>query len=94
MIKDEHDKTIRYKSRCCSKGYEAVPGKDFKESFSPVASDTLIRIGFCLYLTYDDYEAEMIDITAAFFGGNYQSPNFYRLARRDAGSRICFEKGS
>jgi hypothetical protein len=67
--KDEHDRTIQYKSRCCSKGYRSVPGKDFKESFSQVASDTLIRIGICLYLTYDDFLAEMIKIMAAFLEG-------------------------
>jgi hypothetical protein len=67
--KDEHDGSIRYKSRCCSKGYEAVPGKDYKESFSPVASDTSIRIGFCIYLWNDDFVAEMIDISAAFLEG-------------------------
>lgn len=75
-IKDEHDGTIRYKARCCNKGYEAVPGKDYKESFSPVASDTSIRIGFCVYLTYTDFEAEMIDITAAFLEGTIRVPTF------------------
>jgi hypothetical protein len=39
-VKDEHDGSRCYKARCCNKGYEAVPGKDYKESFSPVASDT------------------------------------------------------
>ncbi len=74
--KDEHDGTVRFKSRCCNKGYEAVPGKDYKESFSPVASDTSIRIGICLYLTYDDFRAEMIDITAAFLEGTIRVPTF------------------
>jgi hypothetical protein len=74
--KDEHDGSTRYKSRCCNKGYEAVPGKDYKESFSPVASDTSIRIGFCIYLTYDDFEAEMIDISAAFLEGTIRVPCF------------------
>ena len=67
--KNEYDRTTRYKSRCCSKGYKAEPGKDYKESFSPVASDTSIRIGFCIYLTYNDFVAEMINITAAFLKG-------------------------
>jgi hypothetical protein len=75
-IKDEHDGTLRYKARCCNKGYEAVPGKDYKESFSPVASDTSIRIGFCIYLSYDDFVAEMIDITAAFLEGTIRVPTF------------------
>jgi hypothetical protein len=74
--KDEHDGSVRFKARCCNKGYEAVPGKDYKESFSPVASDTSIRIGICLYLTYDDFKAEMIDITAAFLEGTIRVPTF------------------
>jgi hypothetical protein len=72
--KDEHNGSIQFKSRCCNKGYEAVPGKDFKESFSPVACDTSIRIGICLYLTYDNFKAEMIDITG-IFGRNDSSSN-------------------
>jgi hypothetical protein len=68
LKKYEHDGTKRYKSRCCNKGYEAVP-TNYKESFSPGASDTSIRIGFCIYLSYDDYDAETIDITAAFLEG-------------------------
>jgi hypothetical protein len=53
-----------------------VPGKDYKESFSPVASDTLIRIGICIYLTYNDFRAEMIDITVAFLEGTIRVPTF------------------
>jgi hypothetical protein len=53
-----------------------VPGKDYKEYFSPVASDTSIRIGFCIYLTYDNVVAEMIDITVAFLEGIMRVPIF------------------
>jgi hypothetical protein len=72
----EHDGSIRFKSRCCNKGYEAVPGKDYKKLFSPVASDTSIRIGFCIYLTYNNFEAGMINITAAFLEGTIKVPTF------------------
>jgi hypothetical protein len=75
-IKDEHDGTIRIKARCCNKGYKAVPGKDYNESFSPAASDMSIRIGFCIYLMHDNFEAEMIDIMAAFLEGTIRVPTF------------------
>jgi hypothetical protein len=76
LKKDEHDGTKRYKSRCCNKGYEQVPGKDYKESFSPVATDTSIRIGFCIYLMNDDFVAQLIDIEAAFLEGTIAVPTF------------------
>jgi hypothetical protein len=47
--KDKQDGSICCKSRCCSKGYEVVPGKE--------ASNTSIRISFCIYLPYDDFGA-------------------------------------
>jgi hypothetical protein len=74
--KDEHNGILCYKARCCSKGCKAVPRKDCNESFSPVASNTLIRIGFCIYLTYDDFVVEMVDITAAFLEGTIWVPTF------------------
>lgn len=54
-----------------TKGYKAVPGKDYKESCLPVTS---IRIRFCIYLTYVNFEAKMIDITVAFLEGTIQVP--------------------
>jgi hypothetical protein len=76
--KDEHNGSLHFKARCCSKGrYKAVPGKDYtKESFSPVASNTLIRIGFCIYLLHDDFVAEMINITVAYLEGTIWVPTF------------------
>ena len=42
----------------------------------PVVSDTLIRIGLCIYLSNDDFQAEMIDITAEFLEGTIKVPTF------------------
>ena len=75
-IKDEHDGSKRYKSRIVSKGYEQVPGVDFRESFSPVASETTVRIGMGFYLYYENFEIEMIDIEAAFLEGEIDEPVF------------------
>jgi hypothetical protein len=52
-----------------------VPGKDYTESFSSVATDTSVRTGIAIYLFYADchdeltYETELIDIEAAFLEG-------------------------
>jgi hypothetical protein len=50
-IKEEHHGGLRYKSRIVVKGYMQIPGVDFTESFSPVATDATIRmtIGIFLY---------------------------------------------
>jgi hypothetical protein len=41
-----------------------------------VASDTWIRIGFCVYLYNDDLVAEMINILAAFLEGTIRVDTF------------------
>ncbi len=76
--KDEHDNTVKHKSRVCSKGFQMVPGVDYKESFSPVATETTVRVFLCVYLYYCDPElvitfvCEMIDIEAAFLEGDME----------------------
>jgi hypothetical protein len=42
--KTEQNKSIRYKTRIVSKGYMQIPVVDYTESFSPIASDTAIRL--------------------------------------------------
>jgi Reverse transcriptase (RNA-dependent DNA polymerase) len=48
--KTEADDTIRYKARVVVKGYNQIPGVDFTESFSPVATDTTTRLIFAFVL--------------------------------------------
>jgi hypothetical protein len=70
--KDEHDDTVKHKSRVCSKGFQMVPGVDYKEFFSPVATETTVRVFLCVYLFYCNGKLELkfvcgiIDIEAAF----------------------------
>ena len=70
--KDEPDGKISYKSRCFSKGFMQIPGVDYTEKFSPVATDTSIRIVLALILYYwesEGWRPQGIDIEAAFLEG-------------------------
>jgi hypothetical protein len=73
--KNEQDGTIRYKSRVVLKGYVMIPGVDYTESFSPVATDTTVRvtISMTLYRAADGWIDEMIDIEAAFLNADLDS---------------------
>ena len=51
-IKDEHDGTKRRKTRIVTQGFSMIPGKDYTESFSPVAMDISIRTCIALSLYY------------------------------------------
>ena len=64
----EANGTERLKSRIVTKGYLQVPGVDFTEKFSPVATDTSTRIiiGLTLYYTADGWICEAFDVEAAF----------------------------
>jgi hypothetical protein len=74
-IKEEQDGTQRYKSRIVLKGYVMVPGVDYTESFSPVATDTTVRtsIAMALYRQKEGWTIEMIDIEAAFLNAELES---------------------
>ena len=67
-IKQEIDNSLRYKTRLCVKGFHQVPGVDFTESFSPVASGTTIVIVLLITLWNEKKEwiCEMFDVEAAF----------------------------
>ena len=76
--KIEIDGTTRYKSRIVSKGYMQIPGIDYTERYSPVASDTTTRIiiMFALWNHKKGWICETIDIEAAFLEGNIEEPTF------------------
>ena len=64
----EPDGCERLKSRIVSKSFMQVPGVDFTEKFSPVATDTSTRIiiGLVLYYFYLEWVCEAFDVEAAF----------------------------
>jgi hypothetical protein len=68
---------IRYKSRVVLLGYMQVPGVDYTESFSPVATDTTVRstISLTLYREEEGWTIDMIDIEAAFLNADLENDN-------------------
>ena len=72
-IKDEHDGTKRYKSRAVIQGFMEIPGVDYTTSFSPVATDSTIRVTFGVALYYG-WTIEMIDYESAFLNAELDRP--------------------
>ena len=77
-IKHEIDNSLRYKTRLCVKGFHQVPGVDFTESFSPVASGTTIVIVLLITLWNENKEwiCEMFDVEAAFLNAELETPMY------------------
>ena len=67
-LKDEIDNSTRFKTRCVTLGYMMIPGVDFTESFSPVATDEALKhqIAVTLYKKKIGWTMENCDIEAAF----------------------------
>ena len=59
---------VRYKDRIVTLGFMQIPGVDYTESFSPVVTDTGLRIVFKLVLYYDNegWICVSYDVEAAF----------------------------
>src|SRR5688572_26083261 len=78
--KIETDGTTSHKSRVVSKGYMQIPGVDYTEWYSPVASDTTTRmmIMFALQKHKKDWICETIDIEAAFLEGDIEESTFMK----------------
>ncbi|KAI2491012.1 hypothetical protein MHU86_23547 [Fragilaria crotonensis] len=74
-IKEEQDGSLRYKSRIVLKGYVMIPGVDYTEFFSPVATDTTVRttIAVAVYRQGEGWIMEMIDIEAAFLNAELEA---------------------
>ena len=77
--KEEADDKIRYKTRCVSKGYMQIPGVDYTEKFSPVATNQALFLLLALILYYWDakgWRAKGFDVEAAFLEGNLETPMY------------------
>ena len=73
--KHEQDGSIRYKARLVVCGFNQIPGVDYTESFSPVATKTSIHalIGFALFY---NWEMTMLDVKAAFLNAKSENETF------------------
>ena len=69
--KQEANGSTRYKSRVVSKGYMQIPGADYTERYSPVATDTTTRLEIVLCLHYV-WMLESFDIEFAFLEGDIE----------------------
>jgi hypothetical protein len=88
--KIKHDGSIQYKARICTKGFMMIPGIDFEESYSPVATDSSnkIVIGVSLYFRNQaringDYRQQWIleayDVEAAFLSGEVRKKIYLEI---------------
>ena len=74
-LKDEIDGSIRFNSRCVTLGCMMIPGVDFTEIFSPVATDEVLKfqIGITLYNKKKGWTMENCDIEAAFLESDMEN---------------------
>ena len=71
------------KSRTVVRGYEQEPGIDFVESFSPLATNTTIRVVLCTVLKMrdknHDWKIQMVDVEAAFLNAEVDTDVFIEM---------------
>jgi len=81
--KVEADKSCRFKTRMTMKGFMLQPGIDYKETLSPVATETSTRMVINIYLYGAEglpenndikFKIDMIDIEAALLEGKLPNP--------------------
>ena len=78
-VKDLADGTMKRKARIVVQGFNQIPGVDYTESFSPVATDTAIRMLLGIFLAHEKHkgwELEMFDIEAAFLNADIETRMF------------------
>ena len=82
--KNEVNGTTRFKTRVVTKGYMQIPGVDYTEKFSPVATNAAIMIVVALILYFWDshgWRAMGLDTEAAFLEGKLEIPMYLTIPR-------------
>ena len=84
-------------------GYQQIPGIDYTESHSPVATDVAIRMAIGIALFNDGWNIHVIDIEAAFLEGKLDKPMFVEwlpgmielgfLSKEEARKYVCMLTG-
>ena len=79
-IKNEQDGSKRYKSRLCVKGFHQIPGVDYTESFSPVATESTIQtlLVYTLWMYKKGWRCEMFDVEAAFLNAELETAMYLK----------------
>ncbi|KAI2505738.1 GAG-pre-integrase domain [Fragilaria crotonensis] len=81
LFKEKHDGTK--KSRLVVRGYEQEPGVDYVESYSPLATNTTVKVVLAMALYYmgyfDDWVTDMIDVEAAFLNALLDTDVFIEM---------------
>ena len=95
--------TVRYKTRGVTLGYQQIPGIDYTESHSPVATDVSIRMAIAMTLYHDHWDMHVIDIEAAFLEGKLKNPMYIewlpgmvelgKISKEDADKYVCLLTG-
>jgi hypothetical protein len=71
------------KSRTVVRGYEQEPGVDFVESYSPLATNTTIKVVLATALSqatkHSDWIIEMVDVEAAFLNAKVDTDVFIEM---------------
>jgi hypothetical protein len=83
IFKQKTDAAKTKKSRSVVKGYEQVPGVDFVESYSPLATNTTIRVVLAVALenaqVYEDWFTCLVDVEAAFLNAKVDSDVYIEM---------------
>ena len=76
--KDEIDGSLRFKTRNVTLGFMMVPGVDFTERFSPVATDASLKTQVAINLKKykDGWRTESCDVEAAFLEPSMDNPMY------------------
>ena len=81
---DPNDPNRRFeKAQLVVRGYEQIPGVDFTESFSPVASDAAIRTVLAVTLYYaskfKDWTIDIVDVETAFLNAPLSEVTYIKV---------------
>ena len=75
---DPTGKQIRFKARLVAQGFQQVPGVDYLETLSPVATLESLRLVLTI-AAVREYEKEQLDVVTAFLGGKAEEEIYISL---------------
>ena len=67
-----------HRSRCVALGYSQIPGVDYKENFSPVVNDVILRAALIISLQ-KTWSSFTLDVEMTFLEGNLEEDIFMKL---------------